>query len=130
LLRRSLGRGAVLTLALPFSTEESDIALRPAFLALVDRFVGTARARGGARRVEVGEAWTFDGVKKVSIRRVATAPGTEPRPLPVAEVDGRLRATPTLAGLYELTLDGESTTRVAGVPEREVDLRPRRVLDA
>ena len=61
LLRRSLGRGAVLVLTLPLSTDESDLALRPAFLALLDRFVGTARARGGARRIDVGEAWTFDG---------------------------------------------------------------------
>jgi len=130
LIRRSLGRGAVLILTLPFSTEESDIALRPAFLALVDRFVGTARARGGARRIEVGEAWTFDGMKQVAVRRVALTPGTEPRPLPIVDADGRMRATPALAGLYELTLDGDVTVRVAGVPEREIDLRPRRVLAA
>jgi hypothetical protein len=45
------------------------------------------------------------------------------------ETDRRLRALPPLAGLYQLELDGEPTTRVAAVPEREIDLRPRRVQD-
>jgi hypothetical protein len=149
LLRRSRGRGAVMTLTLPLSTEESDLALRPAFLALLDRFVGTARARGGARRVDVGEAWTFDGYKAVRVQRIPDDPAAKPTPLPLVDGDGsasgalpsasatsdkpsterRLRAAPSLAGLYELELDGDKTTRVAAVPDREIDLRPRRVRD-
>jgi hypothetical protein len=128
LLRRSLGRGAVLALTLPFSTEESDLALRPGFLALLDRFVGAARARGGARRIDAGEAWTFDGYEKVKVE-LLPAGGGKPRAIPVVETDRRLRALPPLAGLYQLELDGEVTTRVAAVPEREIDLRPRRVDD-
>ena len=127
LLRRSLGRGAVLAVTLPLSTEESDLALRPAFLALLDRVVNSARARGGARRIDVGETWTFDGFKDVRVERVSLVRGEAKRAVPVTPVDGRLRATPPLAGLYELSLDGERSTRVAGVPEREIDLRPRRV---
>lgn len=127
LLRRSVGRGAVVALTLPLSTEESDMVLRPAFLALLDRFVSTARARGGARRIDVGETWTFDGWKQVTVERVSIAGPGERRPVPVATLDGRLRSSPPLAGLYELTLDGERATRVAQVPEREIDLRPRRV---
>jgi hypothetical protein len=152
LLRRSRGRGAVLALTLPLSTDESDLALRPAFLALLDRFVGTARARGGARRVDVGEAWTFDGYKTVKVERVPLDPNGKPTPLAVLDGEGpgtqagvpggvtlgggaqgasekRLRATPQLAGLYTLELDGERTTRVAAVPDREIDLRARRVRD-
>jgi hypothetical protein len=139
LFRRSLGRGAVLVLTLPLSTDESDLVLRPAFLALLDRFVGTARARGGARRVDVGEGWTFDGYHAVSVQRVALAAPARPEPLRVYESDAagppgpgaerRLRADPPLAGLYELTLDGERSTRIAAVPDREIDLRPRRVRD-
>jgi hypothetical protein len=147
-VRRSLGRGAVLALTLPLSTEESDLALRPAFLALLDRFVGTARARGGARRIDVGEVWTFDGYKSVKVERVSLAGPGKPRPLPVfdaaqnpvgkpgsataapaGEAERRLRAAPSLAGLYELELDGERTTRVAAVPDREIDLRPRKARD-
>jgi hypothetical protein len=132
LVRRSLGRGAVLVLTLPLSTDESDLVLRPAFLALLDRFVSTARARGGARRVDVGESWTFDGYKDVAVSRVSLAAPNKPEPLRVYEgdstsgADRRLHADPALLGLYELTLDGERVTRVAAVPDREIDLRPRR----
>jgi von Willebrand factor type A domain/Aerotolerance regulator N-terminal len=127
LYKRSRGRGAVLVLTLPLTTEESDLTLRPAFLALLDRFVSTARARGGARRIDVGDAWTFDGYHDVKVARVSIAGPGAPLPIPVRDDDQRLRAEPPLAGLYELTLDGERTTRVAAVPDREIDLHPRRV---
>jgi hypothetical protein len=137
----------VLALTLPLSTDDSDLALRPAFLALLDRFVGTARARGGARRVDVGEAWSFDGYTSVKVQRVPVDGPGKPLPLPVLDADvtgapegiapslrggtteRRLRASPSLAGLYELELDGEHTTRVASIPDREIDLRPRRTRD-
>ncbi|XXY45436.1 VWA domain-containing protein [Sorangium sp. So ce269] len=133
LVRRPLGRGVVLIMALPLSTEESDVALRPAFLSLLDGFVGAARARGGARRLAAGETWTFDGYRDVKVERVRVDAGQGPagrEALPVAEVERRLRVSPPLAGLYELTLDGERSTRVVSVPEREIDLRPRRVADS
>ncbi|WP_437654202.1 VWA domain-containing protein [Sorangium sp. So ce1182] len=133
LVRRPLGRGVVLIMTLPLSTEESDVALRPAFLSLLDGFVGAARARGGARRLAAGETWTFDGYRDVKVERVRVDAGQGPagrEALPVAEVERRLRVSPPLAGLYELTLDGERSTRVVSVPEREIDLRPRRVADS
>ncbi|WP_438007823.1 VWA domain-containing protein [Sorangium sp. So ce321] len=133
LVRRPLGRGVVLVMTLPLSTEESDVALRPAFLSLLDGFVGAARARGGARRLAAGETWTFDGYRDVKVERVRVDAGQGPagrEALPVAEVERRLRVSPPLAGLYELTLDGERSTRVVSVPEREIDLRPRRVADS
>jgi hypothetical protein len=126
LARRSIGRGAVLAVTLPLSTEESDLALRPAFLAFLDRFVGMARARGGARRINAGEAWTFDGYKEVKVDRVSYAGPGERAAVEVTFSDGRPRATPSLAGLYEVTLDGEASTRVVAVPEREIDFRPRK----
>lgn len=129
LIRRSLGRGAVLSLTLPLSTDESDLALRPAFLSLLESFVDTARARGGARRIDVGQAWTFDGYSNVEVRRMPLDGAGAPRTIPVIEQDRRLRADAPLAGLYELTLDGEATTRVAAVPDREIDFRPRQVRD-
>jgi hypothetical protein len=129
LLRRSLGRGAVLALTLPLSTEESDLALRPAFLSLLESFVSTARARGGARRIDVGQAWTFDGYKDVKVQRAPRGGAGAPQIIAVTEQDRRLRADAPLAGLYELKLDGEATTRVAAVPDREIDLRPRKVRD-
>jgi VWA domain-containing protein/aerotolerance regulator-like protein len=130
LLRRSLGRGAVLSLTLPLSTDESDLALRPAFLSLLESFVNTARARGGARRIDVGQAWTFDGYAVVKVRRMPLDGAGAPRIIAVTEQDRRLRADAPLGGLYELTLDGEVTTRVAAVPDREIDFRTRQVRDA
>ncbi len=129
LLRRSLGRGAVLALTLPLSTDESDLALRPAFLSLLESFVSTARSRGGARRIDVGQAWTFDGYQNVKVRRLSLDGAFAPQVIPVIEQDRRLRADAPLSGLYELTLDGDTTTRVAAVPDREIDLRPRQVRD-
>ncbi|MEZ4314482.1 MAG: VWA domain-containing protein, partial [Polyangiaceae bacterium] len=127
LLRRALGRGAVLALTLPLSTQESDLALRPAFLALLDRFVRIARARGGSPRVDAGDAWIFDGVKTATVTRLG--PGaTDRTTLPITETDRRPRATPPVAGVYEVLLDGERELRVATVPEREIDLRPRPVV--
>lgn len=139
LVRRQLGRGAVLTLTLPLSTDESDLALRPAFLALLDRFASTTRARGGARRIDVGETWTFDGFKDVTVERVSFAGPGERKSVTVAgealpdgstaaSSERHLRASPPLAGLYELALDGDRSTRAAAVPEREIDLRPRKVV--
>lgn len=127
LVRRALGRGAVLALTVPLTTEESDLALRPGFLALLDRFVRIARARGGSPHVDAGEAWTFDGVKTVTVARLGSTPN-ERVEIPLTEVDRRLRATPPIAGVYEVILDGERETRIATVPEAEIDLRPRAVV--
>lgn len=130
LFRRSLGRGAVFALSLPFSADESDFVLRPAFLALLDRFVGAARSRGGARQIEVGDAFTFDGFKDVHVERLPAHAGEAGLPIAVVEQDGRRRAVAPLLGRYRVTLDGERLIRVATIPEREVDLRPRRVVDS
>lgn len=128
LLRRPLGRGAVLALTLPLATSESDFALRPAFLALLDRFVRIARARGGALRVDAGDAWTFDGAKTVKVFRVGEKGPLDLIAVPPTEIDRRLRVTPPVAGVYEVIQDGEHETRVATVAEREIDLRPRPVV--
>ena len=124
--RRPSRRGAVVVVTLPMSVEESDLALRPAFLLLLDRFVGFARARGGARRIEVGETWTFDGYANVSIGRIDVHEA-RPVPLVIDSSGGLRRATPAQAGLYELHLDADRSMRTAEIAEREIDLRPRRV---
>jgi len=59
----------------------------------------------------------------------STASPAKPAPagLLASGEERHLRAAPPLAGLYSLELDGDRTTRVAAVPEREIDLRPRRI---
>lgn len=126
LLRRNMGRGMLLVLTLPFGTDESDLALRPAFLVLLDRFLEAARTRGGRTRIDAGETWAFDGFGQVVVRRLSEGPA-DALPLPVQASDGRPRVTPSLSGLYELSLDGERSRRVVSIPEREVTFKPRAV---
>lgn len=129
LWRKSMGRGAVFALALPLSTDESDFVLRPAFLALLERFVGAARSRGGARLVDVGDAFTFDGYKDVSVEYVPTNAAEKNVKLEVTEQKGRRLVVTSLAGRYVAQTDGEQSMRIATVPEREIDLRPRKVAE-
>ncbi len=126
LVRRRLGRGTVIISTLPFNVTESDLALRPAFLTLLDRFTDEARARGGTRHVEVGQSFTFAGVKKVE-GELSAADGSPPTPVTVGERDGLLRAVAEVTGSYRFKLDGVAETRVATVSAREIDLRPRAV---
>ncbi len=128
LWRKSMGRGAVFALSLPLSTDESDFVLRPAFLALLERFVGTARSRGGARLVDVGDAFTFDGYKDVAVEYVPTHAGVSTK-MEIAEQKGRRLVVTSLAGRYIAHTDGEKTVRIATVPEREIDLRPRKIVE-
>ncbi len=129
LWRKSMGRGAVFALSLPLSTDESDFVLRPAFLALLERFVGTARSRGGARLVDVGDAFTFDGYKDVAVEYVPTHAGESPVKMEIGEQKGRRLVVTSLAGRYIAHTDGEQTVRIATVPEREIDLRPRKIAE-
>ncbi|MFS8068213.1 MAG: VWA domain-containing protein, partial [Byssovorax sp.] len=69
------------------------------------------------------------GYQDVKVRRLPLDGALAPQVIPVIEQDRRLRADAPLSGLYELTLDGDTTTRVAAVPDREIDLRPRQVRD-
>jgi hypothetical protein len=133
---RVVGRGAILVLTVPLTTEESDFVLRPAFLAFLDRFVDAARSRGAPSRIEVGEAWTFDDRADVSVTHIPNDPRSAPTPVRIVDDGGggpdrrRVRALASLAGLYSVRLGGDVTTRVAAVPEREIDFRPRRAVDS
>jgi hypothetical protein len=124
LMERSLGRGFAFVLTLPTSTETSDLALRPAFLTLLERFAAAARIRNGAHRTPVGEPWTFDGAKSLEVL------GPDRAPLRVIEEASDKLVVPEKLGVYEIALDGDKLVRVAAPVEREVDLRPRPVAPA
>ncbi len=130
LLERRLGRGVAYSLTLPFSTDQSDLALRPGFLALLLRMADTARSLGGVARTVVGMPWSLEGFERVEVARLTRQ--DEGIPLTVTQApDGTTQqVTVELAGLYELTLDGTTVHRVATVDEAEVDLRPRAAPDA
>lgn len=119
LIERRMGRGTAYLVGLPLNPAWSDFPLRPAFLALLSRFADTARARGGAKRIEVGRTWKLDDTS-VEVR-------TEKGPYPVERTDDKARVVPNFAGRYDMRMNGEIVTRFAVIPDREVDLRPRSV---
>jgi hypothetical protein len=116
--RRAVGRGEAWVVTLPFSVEESDLALRPAFLALLDAWARAARERASPKRSDVGTAWTFPGSRTVGVLGPLG-------PIAVSREQGVARAVPPLVGLYAISLDGKSESRVAAPVSRELDFRPR-----
>jgi hypothetical protein len=121
LIERPMGRGFIFVLTVPTSPDESDLALRPAFLMLLDRLVDATRTRNGAYRITVGEAWAFEGAKSLEVI------GPEKAKLRVTEEPTRKVVSPDRIGIYEITLDRDKLTRVVAASESEVDGRPRRV---
>jgi hypothetical protein len=124
LIERPLGRGFVFILTVPTSPDESDIALRPAFLLLLDRLVEATRTRNGAYRITIGEAWFFEAAKSLEVV------GPDKAKLRVAEEGTRKVVVPDRIGAYDITLDRDKLTRVVAASEKEVDGRPRRVSPA
>ncbi len=126
--RKRMGRGSVLALSVPFSTGASDFALRPAFLALLDRVAELARSANGSARVEVGQSVALDGFARARAEHLPIEGGS---PVPVdLRGEGKLaHLEPDVRGLYRLQLDGTTSTRVATIAAREIDLRPRAVTD-
>jgi hypothetical protein len=121
LIERPLGRGFIFVLTVPTSPDESDLALRPAFLMLLDRLVDATRIRNGAYRITVGEAWAFEGAKSLEVV------GPEKTKLRVTEESARKVVVPDRIGVYEIALDHDKMTRVVAASEKEVDERPRRI---
>ncbi|HEX8794091.1 MAG TPA: BatA and WFA domain-containing protein [Polyangiaceae bacterium] len=116
--RRAVGRGEVWIVTLPFSPDASDLPLRPAFLAMLDVWTTAAREHASPRRSDVGTAWKMPGAHEVTVEGPAG-------PVSVARDDGVARVVPPVVGVYRLTVDGKSETRVAAPDVRELDLRPR-----
>ena len=116
--RRSVGRGQVWVVTLPFSVDESDLALRPAFLAMLDAWVHAARERAAPKRSDVGTAWTFPGAHAVEAQG--------PRgPVASTRDEGVVRLVPPEIGTYRIAVDGKTEVRVASPDARELDFRPR-----
>jgi hypothetical protein len=114
--RRELGKGEALVLTLPLSLDESDLPLRPGFLALLDAFVVRARARSSPRRSEAGATFQVpDG---------AVVEGPHGRIALTHEPNG-VRATVADIGRYRVKVGDHVETRVTSPVARELDLRPR-----
>lgn len=116
--RRTMGRGELWLVTLPFSVDASDLALRPAFLALLSGWVRTAQERAAPQRSEVGVSWRFPGAGSVVAHGPTGAVATT--------IDnGVARIVPSVLGAYQLVVDGKEEVRVAAPSPSELDLRPR-----
>jgi hypothetical protein len=128
LFESRLGRGLAWTIGLPASTNISDLALRPALLALLDHVVETARHRGLSAITAVGNAWKTDAhdtFKVLGPDGTMVPPGT---PSGVAATE--IWYTPTLSGIYKFQIHGEEQLRIAHIEPDEILEPPHAALIA
>jgi hypothetical protein len=131
LFEQTLGRGKAITCGLPVSLDESDLAVRPGFLALLAHVIEQAEFRRGPRRSPAGSTWKFPGQAQVSIE----GPGGL---VPLRRVDNctsRLDdgcgeaeqvAELALAGRYRVNVEGREEERVVTIePDELVELPGR-----
>ncbi len=136
LLRRAVGAGLVLTCGLPASVEQSDLALRPVFLALLDQLLSEAEQRRGSGSSWVGERWVFPAARTISVEgpagplRLATEGCEAAAQSSTACTPGEQSVTPDLAGQYVVTSDGVAQVRTARIDEREITDPPGSVRPA
>lgn len=121
-----LGRGLTWTIGLPASTNVSDLALRPALLALLDHVIETARRRGLSPITAVGHAWKTDAHDTFKV----TGPdGTRVPPNTPSGVAGtEIWYTPTLSGVYKFQIHGDEQLRIAHIEPDEIVEPPNAAL--
>lgn len=117
LVERQLGRGALYVLALPASVDQSDFALRPGFLALLDFFTTQATRRAGPKRSLPGAEWTLPDER-------AQVSGPEGR-LRLRDASRDKIATPDTRGLYRVSYEKIVQSRVVVLDPAEVLAAPR-----
>ena len=116
IIERKLGRGSAVTVTLPSSPSESDFALRPGFVALLDHFVNEAKQRKGARRSVAGATWSFgSGRPKVD--------GPE-GPLELSDSNQGRVGSPSVRGLYRVAESGREELRTLVLEADEITLEP------
>jgi hypothetical protein len=111
--RQERGRGLLFSVGLPVSVAVSDLALRPAFLGLLDQMVGEALRRRGPRASQAGTEWWFPAAGPLQVTGAGGA-------LVAREADGQRVLTPETTGRYEISLNGKTETRFITLPADEV----------
>jgi len=122
-IERNLGKGAVWAVGIPISSDQSDVALRPGFLALLDHIIEQTRKRGLTPVTVVGHTWRFDRDESIRIR----APDGNTANLRSSfGFDGAEKTyTPLTAGLYTLDRKGHTETRLAHEDPEEITDGPK-----
>lgn len=120
--RRNVGRGQAYVVGLPISAEQSDFALRPAFLALLDHLLQQAERLGGPARTTAGVAWLFPASGELKV----TGPGGELEAdldSPDESQPATRRVTPDRLGRYRVDQSGEATHRIVSLSADELRRR-------
>ncbi len=125
LFERELGRGLVMTAALPASPRESDFALRPAFLALLAHAIDEAARRHGPRVTTAGTPWVFQGEDGVRLTPPAGAPVTVAPERDPTHGAPRGVYTPAELGRYRVVRGQDTETRIVTLAAEELTQRPR-----
>lgn len=117
--RRSIGRGSAYVVGLPVAASESDLALRPAFLALLQHLLQEAERLGGPARTYAGVAWAFGADGKLGV----TGPSGALEPELAQPEDGApptRRVTPTVLGRYRVEQGDETQLRIVRLSAEEL----------
>jgi hypothetical protein len=123
---RRVGRGQAWTIGVPVSTSNSDLALRPAFLAFLNHLLETARHRGLSRVTAVGNPWKLDGQDAA---RVKGPDGNWLRAsTPAALNTQEAWYEPSLSGIYSFVRNSSSEQRIARIEPDEITAPPTTAL--
>jgi hypothetical protein len=123
MIERELGRGVLLSLGLPGSADESDFALRPGFLALLDYMLGVARDHSGQRRGLPGTLFRFPAGSRVEV----LAPGGAPLQHEVeGSAERRMQVfTAEVAGRYRVRGSEGDEERIVTLDPEEISTQPQ-----
>ncbi len=117
LVERALRRGTVLTIALPSSIAESDFALNPAFVALLDHAISEAEKRRGRRHPTAGSGFGFGGVKPDVL-------GPE-GPVEFTDTPEGPQASAAIRGFYRVNIDQREEIRSVAIEANEITDVPK-----
>jgi hypothetical protein len=102
------------------SADQSDVGLRPGFLALLEYVIDQALKRTGPRRTEAGVAWSFVGQSAVEV----TGPAG-PLKSQTASNAGDKTFVPDTTGRYRVKTSNGDELRVVTLNEGELTELPR-----
>lgn len=119
IFRHPISQGMAWVYTLPSSAEISDLALRPAFLELIDLIIQGAKIRGVQRRASVGVRWSIEDAKTEIIDPIGEK---------IVLSSGSFVAD--RVGLYRIKRGNEAEVRVAELQADEVRFMPRPISDS
>jgi von Willebrand factor type A domain/Aerotolerance regulator N-terminal len=118
-LRGARKQGEVWLLTLPFSLDESDLALRPFVLDALDSFVKEAKVRTASPVTEASAAWR---IRARSLDEASVAGWAD-----VKTSGDQLLLTFAKVGTVSLVADGKQVKHFVSPAEREISFRKRKV---